>query len=37
VRNSRGQWSRNGLLGAIGGLVNNYISIVLLTLSDQMS
>jgi len=47
VRNSRGWWSRNGRLGggeaemggwgAIGDPVNNYISVVLLTLSDQMS
>jgi len=33
----RGQWSRNGRLGATGDPVNNYISVVLLTLSDQMS
>jgi len=32
-----GRWSRNGRLGAIGDPVNNYISVVLLTLSDQMS
>jgi len=41
-----GRWSRNGRLGggeaemggwgAIGDPVNNYVSVVLLTLSDQM-
>jgi len=47
VRNSRGamkqKWAIGGGeaemvgWGAIGGPVNNYISVVLLTLSDQMS
>jgi len=47
LRNSRERWSKNGRLGggeaemggwgAIGDQVSNYISVVLLTLSDQMS
>jgi len=35
--NLGGRWSRHGRLGALGDPVNNYISVVLLTLSDQMS
>jgi len=37
VRNCRGGEAEMGGWGAIGDPVNNYISVVLLTLSDQMS
>ena len=37
VRNSRGGEAEMSGWGAIGDPANNYISVVLLTLSDQMS